>query len=423
MRAAQVGRHRAQREGMADRDLAVQARAPRCAAAIAVICGDAAFAAVMQMDVDADAAPFGDAEDRIEMAIEIAVDADGIEAAHKVGALGDRGIQQIGGAGRASDAALREGHDLDGDEVAEALAHLQDLMRFLRPSWLSMSTCCACAACRWPAPAAPDWRRSPSRAWCARRAPAFGLDAVGDAVARAWLGTHGRPSRVLSRWMWPSTSGGRTSAPARSSVWPGAAAPRLGGGRRSARPRSRCVAALPSGRRGVGEQASALLRRRLAPASLRAVDRGRARPWPSGRSRWRWCTKRKPMPIIWRRRPPCRCGGRRTGCASCGGRELLVDRQDLRLLAVELRHQAERQAEVGRADIDAADARHVEDGVDIVDRLLRLDHRDDQHLVVGGRLVGRRLAVGAGADRAVAALALRRIERIARPAPWPRPAC
>ena len=95
-----------------------------------------------------------------------------------------------------------------------------------------------------------------------------------------------------------------------------------------------------------------------------------------------------------------------------GGQQLVVDRQNLRLLAVELGHQAERQAEVAGADIDAADARHVEDGVDIVDRLLGLDHRDDQHFVIGRRLVGRRLAVGAGADRAVAALALGRIERI-----------
>ena len=54
--------------------------------------GDAALAAVVQMDVDTHAAAFGDGEDRIEMAVEIAVDADGIEAAHEVGALGDGGV-------------------------------------------------------------------------------------------------------------------------------------------------------------------------------------------------------------------------------------------------------------------------------------------------------------------------------------------
>ena len=49
--------------------------------------------------------------------------------------------------------------------------------------------------------------------------------------------------------------------------------------------------------------------------------------------------------------------------------QLLVDAEDQRLLAVEDRDQAEREAHVGRADIDAADARHVEDLVDVVDRL------------------------------------------------------
>ena len=33
------------------------------------------------------------------------------------------------------------------------------------------------------------------------------------ALPVAWFGTHGRPSSVLSRWMWPSTSGGISSTP------------------------------------------------------------------------------------------------------------------------------------------------------------------------------------------------------------------
>src|SRR5258707_9305532 len=63
----------------------------------------------------------------------------------------------------------------------------------------------------------------------------------------AWLGTQGRPSRALSRWIWPSTSGGRTSAPFRSraslgSVWPEA-------GRRAAMrpPKTSMSRLLPSG--------------------------------------------------------------------------------------------------------------------------------------------------------------------------------
>jgi hypothetical protein len=52
--------------------------------------------------------------------------------------------------------------------------------------------------------------------------------------------------------------------------------------------------------------------------------------------------------------------------------------------------------------------------IDVVDRFLGFDHRDHQHLVVGDRLIGARFAIGGGADRAVAALALRRIETSAR---------
>ena len=102
--------------------------------------GEAAFAAVMQMDVDAHAGRLGDGEDRVEMAIEVAVDPNRIEAAQKVGALGDGSVQKLRRARRAQDAALREGHDLDGHEIAEAFTHLEDLMEVRSPSWLSMST-------------------------------------------------------------------------------------------------------------------------------------------------------------------------------------------------------------------------------------------------------------------------------------------
>ena len=90
--------------------------------------GDAAFAAVVQMDVDADAAPLGDGEDR---------DRDGRRGRRRC--RPDRGrppgrrpaaiaaSSSSAVPGERSDAALREGDDLDGDQVAEALAHLQDL--------------------------------------------------------------------------------------------------------------------------------------------------------------------------------------------------------------------------------------------------------------------------------------------------------
>ena len=89
-----VGRDRAQREGVADRDLALQARRLGASGD----CQDlrqAGFAAIVQVDVDADAAALGDGEDRIEMGVEVAVDADRIEAAHEVRALRDRLVEQL----------------------------------------------------------------------------------------------------------------------------------------------------------------------------------------------------------------------------------------------------------------------------------------------------------------------------------------
>ena len=67
----------------------------------------------------------GDGENRIEMAGEVAVDTDWIEAAQQVGALRHRLVEQLRRARRAQHAALREGDDLDGDEIAEALADRQ----------------------------------------------------------------------------------------------------------------------------------------------------------------------------------------------------------------------------------------------------------------------------------------------------------
>ena len=57
--------------------------------------------------------------------------------------------------------------------------------------------------------------------------------------------------------------------------------------------------------------------------------------------------------------------------------EALVDLQHLRLLAVEPRHQAQREAEITWSDVDPVDARDIEDPFEIVERLLSLDHGDD----------------------------------------------
>ena len=69
---------------------------------------------------------------------------------------------------------------------------------------------------------------------------------------------------------------------------------------------------------------------------------------------------------------------------------------------------AEALAEVGGADVDAIEARRVEDRVEILDRLRGLDHRQRDDRVVGVLGV---VAAGVEADpgRAEAAVALGRI--------------
>ena len=127
-----VGRDRAQGEGVADRDLAPQAGRLRALGDREDL-REAGFAAIVQMDVDANATAVSDGEDGVEMGVEVAVDADRVETTHQIRALSDRLVEQLRRAGRAQDAALGEGHDLDGDEIAEMLADLQDLMKVAKP--------------------------------------------------------------------------------------------------------------------------------------------------------------------------------------------------------------------------------------------------------------------------------------------------
>src|SRR5918995_898060 len=280
--------------------------------------------------------------------------------------------------------------------------------RFLRPSWLSMSTwlrmCSVPLATTWRTRLAPVFDSGTVRA--ARTLRSASMRSA-TRLPVAWLGTQGRPRSVLSRWIWPSTSGGRTSAPPRSRSPPWEA------GRRAAirPPRTSMSCLLPSGSVALASRTPLLVgdgARFLAGLchgstrshchQARIVGDGHEMEAHADRPRGVACRA-----VVDAGEQAALLGG---------GDELLVDFQDLRLLAVELGHQAERQAEIARADIDAADARHLADGVDVVDRLLGLDHGNDQHFVVGRRLVGRGRAVGAGADRAVAALALGRIERI-----------
>jgi hypothetical protein len=141
----------------------------------------------------------------------VAVDADRIEATQKVGALGDGGVEQVGRARRAQDAALREGHDLDGDQVAKALPHFQDLVEIAEAELVvdvDMAAHVQRAGCHHlpdQSGAGLGLRNGTGRTHLALR-----LDAIANGVAGRLVRHPGQAEQVLSRWMRLSTSGGRT---------------------------------------------------------------------------------------------------------------------------------------------------------------------------------------------------------------------
>ena len=79
--------------------------------------GGANLPGIVQVDVDRSAVPLGEAEDDVELAVQIGVDADRVDAADDVGTGAERLVEQLGHAGRGDDAALRERHELDVEEV------------------------------------------------------------------------------------------------------------------------------------------------------------------------------------------------------------------------------------------------------------------------------------------------------------------
>ena len=118
--------------GMADHHLALHSERHRARADLLHREG-AERAEIVEVDIDADAAPFRHAEDDVEMAVEITIEARRIEAADEIGAEADRRIQKLRRAGARKDTALREGDELDVDDVAIVLAHLQDRLQRLQP--------------------------------------------------------------------------------------------------------------------------------------------------------------------------------------------------------------------------------------------------------------------------------------------------
>lgn len=83
------------------------------------------------MDIDIDAAALGDAEHHVEMLLDIAVEAAGIETADHVRTEIEGGIEQIGRARAAQDPALGKGHELDIDDIAMRFADGGDRLKRL----------------------------------------------------------------------------------------------------------------------------------------------------------------------------------------------------------------------------------------------------------------------------------------------------
>ncbi len=120
-----IGGNVAEPVGVADGDAALHAeRARPCRDLLDLERTE--HAAVMEMDVDIDAVLLRNAEDHVEMALDIAVEARRIEPADGVGAEPDRFVEQLRRAGTAEDPALREGHELDVDQLPIFVAHLED---------------------------------------------------------------------------------------------------------------------------------------------------------------------------------------------------------------------------------------------------------------------------------------------------------
>lgn len=84
------------------------------------------FAAVMQVNVEANAATLRDLEQAIELTDRVAVDAGRVDAANRSRALGRGLIEQLQHPGTAHNAVLWERHDVEGNRAAEYTLHLAD---------------------------------------------------------------------------------------------------------------------------------------------------------------------------------------------------------------------------------------------------------------------------------------------------------
>jgi hypothetical protein len=96
----------------------------------------ARLALVVQMDVEALSVPLRETEDGVEMAVEIVVDAERIEAANQIAPHFHGLVEQLDGAWAAPDAALRKRHELDIDEGRPGFAQSQHGFDVAQPGHL-----------------------------------------------------------------------------------------------------------------------------------------------------------------------------------------------------------------------------------------------------------------------------------------------
>ncbi len=120
-----VGCEVAEPIGMTDGDMSLHAE---CDGAVAnFLDGESTHrTCIMKMDVDIDAVLLGHAEDHVEMAIDVAVEACRIKTTDKVCAKADGLIKKLRRARAFQDAALWKGDQLDVDHVLIFLAHSED---------------------------------------------------------------------------------------------------------------------------------------------------------------------------------------------------------------------------------------------------------------------------------------------------------
>ena len=91
-----------------------------------------------------------------------------------------------------------------------------------------------------------------------------------------------------------------------------------------------------------------------------------------------------------------------------GGNDTAQRVDHRRFFLIQARPVTQCQAQVRRADVDRVDAGHLQDGVEVFERLGGFDHRHHQHIVVGVIAVIRP-GVDGGAHRPPASVALRRV--------------